>query len=91
MAIAPIREFTSLDQQRLNDSAKNFCKRHSIILENDPDFCEWTLLEFTLDKPYYQDSRQLSRLWQACKCRALNVKRSVSVTVGYGYVGYHVD
>lgn len=93
MALSTIRKFTEEDSNRLNASAVRFVNRHGIMLNADCDFSKWEALEYILWTEFGNNRSNglyISRLWQACKCRALNVNVSASVTVAYGYIGYSV-
>ena len=94
MALSVIRQLTSLDQKRLNDSAERFANRHGINLQ-DPYLQHETssvkCLEFFIWSTYPEQGIKLKKLWQACRCRALGVEVSSKIQIAYGYVGYSVS
>ena len=90
MAISVIRSFTEDDASRLDAAAQRFASRHSLPVDADEhgsirealDACLWS--RDTGTSPRVKD---LMRLWQACRCRALGVSVAADVTVAHGYVG----
>ena len=93
MPLSIIRKFTAEDRERLNASAWRFADRHGITLDIE-DLGPAEALDQHLwfyDTGTQQLIKELKRLWQACRCRALREKVDVSIAVGYGYVGYSVS
>ena len=91
MPLSVIRPFTAEDQKRLDASAQHFADRHYIKLDLD-DLGPAEALDMHLSWFAESEGRsELKPLWQACRCRALNVKVDASITVGHGYVGYSVS
>ena len=96
MALSVIRSFTAEDRERLDASALRFADRHSLTLDPDnasdmgPAEALCQHLSWDQGGPSC-NRRELRRLWQACRCRALKVKVDASISTGYGYVGYSVS
>lgn len=95
-SLGVIRSFTSEDESRLDASAQRFTQRHGLSLNRSDveDMGPAGALDQYLwcnDTGTWPRIKELKRLWQACRCRALKVEVSASITVGYGYVGYSVS
>jgi hypothetical protein len=93
MSLSVIRPFTAEDRERLDASAQRFADRHCIKLDLDdlgPAEALYQHLSWDQGGPSC-NRRELKRLWQGCRCRALKVKVDASITVGHGYVGYSVS
>lgn len=89
---SPIRHFRKSDATALDNAAARFCQRHKINLDYERDCLgssEETYNALALFLFFHQD-KNLKRLWQACFCRALNIKPAANACLGYGYVGYTV-
>jgi len=96
MSLSVIRKFTAEDRERLDASARRFADRHGITLgiEDLEDLGPAEALDQHLwfyDAGTQPRIKELKRLWQACRCRALREKVDASIAVGYGYVGYSVS
>lgn len=69
------------DVLRVEAAAKRFAKRHRLTITGS---CE-------LDMLAWEGNTELARLWERCKCRALDLKVSASlkhpVVLAHGYVG----
>ena len=92
MTLATIRTFTNQDAERLDASALRFARRHGLTLDLDDQFPREALAHdlWSQDTGTCSRIKDLQRLWQACRCRALGVAVSADVEVAYGYVGYSV-
>ena len=92
MALATIRTFTDQDAERLDASAQRFAGRHGLPLDLDdqPPHRALTYELWARDTGTCPRIKELRRLWQACRCRALGLAVSADVEVAYGYVGYSV-
>lgn len=92
MALSVIRSLITEDQERLNASALRFADRHGIKLDlEDLGAAEELYQHLSWDQGGPScNRRELKRLWQACRCRALKVKVDASITTEHGYVGYSV-
>lgn len=84
MPLSIVRKFTAEDRERLNASARRFADRHGITL--DLEGLEDLGPAEALDQHlwFYNTGTQprikeLKRLWQACRCRALREKVDVSI------------
>ena len=95
-SLSIIRPFTAEDKERLNASALRFADRHGLTLDPDDvnDIGAAEALDqhlWSRDTGTWPHIKDLKKLWQACRCRALDVKVDASITTGYGYVGYSVS
>jgi hypothetical protein len=86
-AFSIIRQLTDHDLFRVNESAKRFSDRHEIPLNflRELQLSPYTKLEYQINA---LDNPKLTRLWQSCKCRALKVPISASVTISHGYIAH---
>lgn len=87
MTISIIGKLTDHDCVALCQSVRRFADRHSISVTNEMKLSSYSSLEYELTA--LNDPR-LKRLWQACKCRALKVPISASVTISHGYIGNRI-
>jgi hypothetical protein len=92
MALATIRRFTDHDAEKLDASAQRFANRHGLTLDLDGLSARDALAQ----ELWFQDAgtcpriKELQRLWQACRCRALGVAVAADIEIAYGYVGHSV-
>lgn len=93
-ALSIMRPFTSEDEEALSDSARRFAERHCLRgLDWGMADRPWEALDYELWSrgDNCSDSAYLKRLWQACRCRALQVPVAADIAVAYGYVGRRVS